>query len=156
MKVISIWQPWATLMAAGYKRIETRSWPPHGLKPGQLVAIHAGKRWTGVQRAICDGEPFKRCLVQAHQRGLWDAAHPPLGCVVAIARFDHFAATSGGIDYEQMTDEEHHFGNYSGGRFGWFFSEVRPVEPIPLRGQQGLFEWSPPAELPYLGPRDAV
>lgn len=26
MKLLSLWEPWATLMAIGAKRIETRSW----------------------------------------------------------------------------------------------------------------------------------
>ena len=46
MKAISLSQPHATLIAAGYTRIETRSWDPHGLREGPLVAIHAAKHWT--------------------------------------------------------------------------------------------------------------
>jgi hypothetical protein len=46
--------------------------------------------------------------------------------------------------------------NYHSGRYGWVFSEVRLLEPIPLRGQQGLFDWTPPGELRYLGPRNVA
>lgn len=41
MKALSLWQPWATLMAERYKRIETRSWPT---KYRGELAIHAAKK----------------------------------------------------------------------------------------------------------------
>lgn len=41
MKAISLWQPWASLIAAGVKSIETRGWPTN--YRGQ-IAIHAAKR----------------------------------------------------------------------------------------------------------------
>ena len=43
MKTISLWQPYASLIAAGVKTIETRGWaPPKGLM-GQRIAIHAAR-----------------------------------------------------------------------------------------------------------------
>lgn len=42
MKALTIRQPWASLIALGVKRIETRSWrAPHALI-GKTIAIHAG------------------------------------------------------------------------------------------------------------------
>lgn len=41
MKAISLWQPWATLIATGAKQIETRSWATSYRGP---IAIHAAKR----------------------------------------------------------------------------------------------------------------
>lgn len=148
MKTISLWQPWASLMAAGFKRIETRSWAPYRLRQGQLVAIHAAKRWTADERDICEDEPFKQCLTLAAKRGLWDFQRPPLGCVIAIARFYQALPTIGrNFDYDHMSDEEYAFGDYGAGRYGWVFSEVRPIEPIPTRGMQGIFDWQPPADV---------
>lgn len=40
MNAISLWQPWASLVAAGIKRIETRSWGTNFRGP---IAIHAAK-----------------------------------------------------------------------------------------------------------------
>jgi activating signal cointegrator 1 len=42
--VISLWQPWASLVALGVKTIETRSWPAPKSVIGQIIAIHAAKR----------------------------------------------------------------------------------------------------------------
>ncbi|HZC06481.1 MAG TPA: hypothetical protein VE338_12665 [Ktedonobacterales bacterium] len=150
MKTISLWQPWASLMATGYKRIETRSWSPFKLCQGELVAIHAAKRWTADERDICADEPFKRCLTLAAERGLWDFDQPALGCVVAIARFQMVIPTLGGFDYDRMSDDEYAFGNYAPGRYGWVFSQVRPLRPIPARGMQGIFDWQVPADLCYV------
>lgn len=40
MKAVTIRQPFAWAIAAGFKDIEKRSWAPH-VEPGELVAIHA-------------------------------------------------------------------------------------------------------------------
>jgi hypothetical protein len=42
MKAISIRQPWASLIVAGYKTIENRTWDTGYRGP---LLIHAGKRW---------------------------------------------------------------------------------------------------------------
>lgn len=157
MKAISLWQPYATLMAAGYKRIETRSWAPRGLRMGDLVAIHAAKRWSRAERELCREMPFERSLTLAKARGLWDFENPPLGCVVAIARFWRAAPTQGG-GFDKISWEEYEFGNFAPGRYGWIFNEVRPIAPVPLRGERFLFNWIPPHQsavgdgLTYLEP----
>lgn len=39
MRAITLWQPWASLVAVGAKKYETRSWPaPKSLKHGDLLA----------------------------------------------------------------------------------------------------------------------
>jgi hypothetical protein len=44
MKVISLWQPWASLIACGAKPYETRDWAPPAALIGQTIAIHAAKK----------------------------------------------------------------------------------------------------------------
>lgn len=41
MKALTLHQPWASLIAAGVKTIETRSWSTRYRGP---LAVHAGKR----------------------------------------------------------------------------------------------------------------
>lgn len=44
MKALTVWQPWATLIAIGAKPYEFRGWvPPKNLR-GRRIAIHAGAR----------------------------------------------------------------------------------------------------------------
>lgn len=44
MKAISLWQPYASLIAAGKKTIETRTHSRRRSLAGQRIAIHAAKR----------------------------------------------------------------------------------------------------------------
>ena len=44
MKAISLWQPWASLIACGAKPYETRHWAPPRDLIGQTIAIHAAKK----------------------------------------------------------------------------------------------------------------
>ena len=46
MRALSLWQPWASGIALGAKRIETRSWSTPYRVP---IAIHAAKKWGGEQ-----------------------------------------------------------------------------------------------------------
>ena len=43
MRALTLYQPWATLIAEGYKHFETRSWRPPAVRMGERIAIHAGK-----------------------------------------------------------------------------------------------------------------
>lgn len=153
MKAISLWQPWASLIALGVKRVETRSW---ATSYRGLVAVHAAKRWTKAEREACDGieaelQALARCAERPPGLGAGVvfvaelAAAPPLGAVVAVAKL---AAC------EQMTTaliafardknpEELVVGNWQPGRWAWVLEDVRPlVKPMPLRGRQGLWELS--------------
>ena len=44
LPALTVWQPWATLIAEGVKPHEFRRWAAPGRLRGQLVAIHAGAR----------------------------------------------------------------------------------------------------------------
>lgn len=155
MPVISLWQPWATLIAAGYKRVETRSWAPRGLHIAEAVAIHAAKHWTREERDLCQDDPFfRRYLTLATRRGLWDFDSPPLGCIVGVARLYSVAPTERLVRNPHLTQREHAFGNYSPGRYGWVFVQACPmIPPIPLRGERGIFTWKAPYDVLPMGMR---
>ena len=77
MKAITLHQPYATLIAIGAKRIETRGW--RTLYRGPL-AIHAARSLSPEMRALCVREPFRTVLQQA---GYTAPEKSPLGAVVA-------------------------------------------------------------------------
>lgn len=55
MKAVSLWNPWAAAIAAGIKKIETRSWTTSYRGP---LAIHAAKRkMTPDEWALCGRFP---------------------------------------------------------------------------------------------------
>lgn len=54
MKCVSLWQPRASLVEHGHKRIETRGWSTDYRGP---LAIHAAKTWNRELEEVC-GTPF--------------------------------------------------------------------------------------------------
>ena len=56
MKVITVIQPWASLISLNEKKIETRSWKTNYRGP---LAIHASKNMPKWARDLCESEPFR-------------------------------------------------------------------------------------------------
>lgn len=142
MKAISLHQPYASLIAAGLKKVETRSWPT--THRGWL-AIHAAKAWRIEQRAAM------RRIAEMQPRlfgELFDPHEMPLGAIVAVARLVDCRRMDEAWILEQR-EIELDVGGWEVGRYGWVLEDVRPVRPaVALCGRQGLFEVDPRA-LPY-------
>ena len=78
MKLLSLWEPWATLMAIGAKKIETRSW---ATSYRGWLAIQASKGGLSKQHlAECLEEPGFRLASETMRPGhilssnWWNAA----------------------------------------------------------------------------------
>lgn len=142
MKAISLWQPWASLIAAGIKLVETRSWPIERRGP---LAIHAAKhRLTRRQVDAMRRElhevtallyPDKYCSV--HPLMMLDAL--PYGAVVAIVHV--IACRDTNEVRERVSAQERMCGDFRPGRFAWMFERVQKLRsPVACRGAQGIFE----------------
>lgn len=164
IKALTLTQPWATLVAIGSKRIETRSWAPHHAMIGRRIAIHAAKHWSEDDRWLATTEPFKSALRAGYRRGLVERPHIlelPRGCVVALATLEAVYPTTARARGRQALEElladaryphEAAFGNYGSGRYALALGDVRAVEPIVARGALGFWDWQPPDWLTYLDP----
>lgn len=150
MKALTLWQPWASLIAFGAKQIETRSWDTRYRGP---LAIHAGKGFPLECRALCAEEPFRSAL-QAAEIPDWQAL--PLGAVVAVVTVADCRPTGRTLSSYPFAPEwlpeegspERAFGDYRPGRYGWFLENIlRLPEPVPAKGRQGLWNWEPSAEV---------
>ena len=141
MKAITLWQPWASLIACGAKKIETRSWATKYRGP---LAIHAAKNYNTPKCAW--QEPFKTGLAKAgmfteYPGGKLGFSLRHNGCVIAIADLvDCIEMTRMDI-VTMVSEQEFEFGNYEPGRFMWLMENVRPIEPVPAKGMQRLWEW---------------
>lgn len=142
MKAISLWQPWASLIAAGIKRIETRSWPIEWRGP---LAIHAAKyRLTRRQREAMRTDlnemslllfPDRRCITEPTVM-LGDL---PYGAVVAVAHVIACRDTS--EVRERVSAQERMCGDFRPGRFAWMLERIQKLRsPVECRGAQGIFE----------------
>ncbi|MGG6310670.1 ASCH domain-containing protein [Paenibacillus macerans] len=145
MRCITIRQPWATLIAVGAKRLETRGWKTN--YRGEL-AVHAGKQ---VDREACETEPV-RSILAAHGYAGPDSL--PMGSVVAVCRLnDCFsvlrndgerALLDGGDRTVEASGEEYRFGDFTPGRYAWELTELQRLpRPVTAVGKQGLWTWEP-------------
>lgn len=145
MNALSFTQPWATLVAIGAKRIETRGWgTPYR---GQL-AIHATKAYPPWAQQFVETEPFWTTLRAAR----YHTHNLPRGCVVATCRLVDVVriqateprVSSNGTAVE-VSLHELAFGDFTPGRYAWVLADVvRLDRPVPARGGQGLWEWMQP------------
>lgn len=134
IKALSLWQPWASLIAIGAKEFETRSWK-HNYRG--LVAIHASKRWT--QDEIYMTEHFARTYPVATQGKLVGTL--PLGAVLCVAKLGGIVPTE--TVRHRIAQPELAFGDFSSGRYAWHLEVVEVfAEPIPCKGAQGLWDWT--------------
>jgi len=137
MQALTIWQPWATLIAVGAKQFETRDWRTD--HRGGL-AIHAGKRWEEDQIRLCYEEPFRTVLKQA---GFENAKELPRGAVVARCELQDIRKTER-LDRELIGPYESEFGDFSPGRYAWRLTvKERCDPPKPASGKPGLWRWTP-------------
>jgi len=142
MKALSLTQPWATLIAIGAKRIETRSWSTRYRGP---IAIHASKSMPLGCRAFAYADPAGRVLNDAGILLGGDCRDLPKGAIVAVATLTGIERTETILGMSQgLLRHEIEFGDYSRGRFGWVLSDVVPLlKPVPATGALGLWDVPP-------------
>ncbi len=148
MKALTLTQPWATLVAIGAKRIETRSWRTN--YRGRL-AIHAANTpdRTGVV--------VTRYFWPALKRAGLNPLELPLGVVVATCTLvecyeipdERRLFRRADLDYFNIgawlppDDPERSFGDYTPGRYAWLLTNIQALpQPVPARGALGLWDWN--------------
>lgn len=158
VKAISLWQPWASLIAMGAKKVETRGWATSYRGP---MVIHAAKTprelnscvlpafWGAFHRAKCwrisaqlehefseQGVQNGFLALPARQKLQWLPL--PMGALVAVVDLVDCVPTE--TLRPQLGLDERAFGNYQPERFGWKLENVRALQtPVPFRGAQGFF-----------------
>ncbi len=143
MKALSIWQPWATLIITGVKKIETRGRPT--MLRSEDIAIHASKSLAGFDAV--EAMPWKQrhyILDALRDAGYENTRELPLGAMLGIAELvacwhTEFLKRDTLILPDDQKEREFAMGDFSDYRWGWYMRDpLRLEEPIPARGQQGL------------------
>ncbi len=154
MKAITIWQPWASLLACGEKKYETRSWETPYRGP---IAIHAAQKSFDT-RIYLDRElyPYAEALKLPD---IYSFNTLPYGCIIATAELVncHQIVRYGGrglsssdpgwledddIGLYEPTEQELLFGDWTPGRYAWEFANMKLLpSPIPAKGNQRLWDW---------------
>lgn len=130
MKVISLLEPWASLVKENIKCIETRSWKTN--YRGELY-IHASKRKL----------TKNNCNEYKEQLNLLKDKNFKYGYIIAKCKL---------IDCKHMDKElineikknhnEYICGDYSIGRYAWVLEDIELLEiPISAKGQLGIWNY---------------
>ena len=157
MKAITLIQPWATLVAIGEKKIETRSWTTDYRGP---LAIHAAKGMPAAARDAASSEPIYSVLRKAqyttrielktHKLFYEEQRWLPSGMIVAtceLVKCIPIDSIPGTWTYREWgsirippDEPELSFGDYRPGRYAWIFRDVQMLEiPISAKGALGLW-----------------
>jgi hypothetical protein len=126
VKILTLTQPWASLVALGVKWTETRSWSTNYRG---TIGIHAAKNWTR------DDAEFAASL---YRRGILDIdpANLPFGAILST----HELVTVLPTERSVATHSQLELGDFSPGRFVWILGErLLLPKPIPARGALGLW-----------------
>ena len=150
MKAITVWQPWATLIAAGVKPYEFRAWRAPKNIIGQRIAIHAGARKVRVEEledllTRLRGDPWSTGIKPpAHkllEKWIADSSLLPLSSVLCTAILG---------EPVNAADIAHEFGGTVNDsdrgehcNWAWPMRDVQRLEPyVPAKGAQGFWDWN--------------
>ena len=125
MKAISLWQPWASLMALGLKKNEIRSWSTNYRGP---LLIHAAKKVI----------PWPSVFIQAvFDHIAFQPPDLPRGVLCKVNLIDCVRI----FRNNKPNHSEVKFGDYTEGRYMWVTTDLTVFNsPIPFPGKQGLFD----------------
>ena len=142
MKAITVWQPWAQLLAEGKKHDETRSWRTN--YRGEIL-IHAAKKDPLFGICQMPDEGWEKALLSF---GLHEAFNRferfPTGVIIgkAILRDCKLIDQEYHDFIKELCPEEFLYGDFTVGRYAWRLEEPEIFKnPIPASGKQGLWNF---------------
>lgn len=158
MHGLTIWQPYASLIAAGFKRYEFRRWPGSKRLAGNRIAIHAAVRPVrfsdieSIRFSLADPETFGLSLLDPQASRMIETlrrSEYPRGAICATARLGDSLDPGEVASMAGLPESEVWRCNYA-----WPLSEIRAVVPVvPCRGRQGFWR-VPPAVLDRVRDRE--
>ncbi|MEO8589436.1 MAG: hypothetical protein ABI432_08720 [Flavobacteriales bacterium] len=130
LQVITLWQPWATWIALGFKTIETRTHGRFASLSETRIGIHAGHHWDEEAYALA------RAYMTDAQIGITESYKNVRGALVATAfvtEHRELRATDSRASLLWVGGEPK--------RFGLVLENVERLDPpMPMQGKQGI--WS--------------
>ncbi len=138
MKVISLWEPCASLIRCGAKTIETRSWATKYRGPLLICAAKGGLPEKDL-KVLMNDHDFQAGLIPLRHQGALTVFTVNLNFGKMVARVNLIDCKK----TEEMTIEEignnYPFGDFSKGRYAHIYSDIIPVKMARVKGSQGFF-----------------
>lgn len=135
MKALSIRQPWASLIAKGYKAIELRTWKRSYRGP---LAIHASKK------------PDRFSMTVSPVGIVTKNHNQPLGAIIAVCTLEDIIQYGSRQNYDRDI-LKHRCPEtwFQSGLYGWVLTDIKKLDtPIPIpKGQLGLWDVDLPGSL---------
>ncbi len=129
MKVLSLREPWASLITEGKKQIETRSWRTRYRGPLYLHASAA---------KINEKDPHIRELLALIPGAQMHYGHIVCRCMLT----DCVPMDEAFLQKMERRPIERLCGEYAPGRFAWMLEGIEVLKcPVPAKGMLGLWEW---------------
>ena len=125
MKVLSIKEPWASLIMNGTKKIETRSWKT---KYRGEIYIHASLS----KAKITKPEVYELIKDMNFKCGYIICKCNLVDCVYMDEKF---------LEFIKQNPTEYNLGEYKPGRYAWIFENIEPINPIPAKGQLNIWNF---------------
>lgn len=144
IKALSLWEPWASLVAIGSKTIETRS--RRIAYRGPLLICAALHHNVGMLKGLLTQSHVRQGLADLTPGRVTTIDDLSFGNAVAVVDIYDCVPVEG---IKATRDRD--FGDFTPGRFGWLTRNLRRLKPFPVKGQQGLFSVRLPADLVVLG-----
>lgn len=133
MKVISVKQPYAWLMANRFKRLQPITWKSD--HRGVLL-LHASNSFPESLKRLCKEHPD----ISGVMRGL-KADQLPRACIIAVLYVSDCLPVSEVLRGEMVTHKERAFGNFNGDRHVLVIEAVRQLsQPVRVDGRKGLWD----------------
>lgn len=137
-RALCLRQPWASLVATGRKRLESRSWSTPYRGP---LVVTASARVAAEDTWLAAAEPFRSALAD-------QPIDLPAGAAIAVVDLIGCVPT-GHNGFAWLADPEQAFGDFSPGRFAWGLARrwLAP-EPLAVRSTLGVFRLELPDDHP--------
>lgn len=134
MKVLSIKEPFATLIANGDKCIETRSWKTN--YRGEIFIHASGKK---IVKEIFDNEYIMNLI-----EGI-DMNYGNIICKGNLV--DCIYMDEAFINNIKNNSKEYNLGLYKIGRYAWVLEDIKKIYPIKVKGQLNIWNYDVEYEL---------
>lgn len=129
MKVLSIKEPFATLIKEQIKGVETRSWKTN--YRGEIY-IHASK--PPIEKKVYSRkELIKLCENLKFNQGNIICKGNLVDCIYMTEEFIN--------ELKKSNNQEYICGHYEVGRYAWVIKDVESITPIPAKGKLGIWNY---------------